>query len=487
MPADVLFVYNDVTAHTGYTCGLGVAALSSYIRRHGFVSSLAYYRHESDLPYVLETARRTDPCLVGFYGPSSGFAALQRLSTALRQAMPRLPQMYGGPDATLCPERLLTTPSLDAVCVGYGERPLVETLRLIQAGREFTGVQGLWAAPRNGARGTVVQNPPNADLYDLDEAIGFDHELFLRALARFRDFRRDEQSLEIILTRGCPRHCAFCSNAALRKVLGARIPRPSVDAAIRVVNECLEATELRHITFHDDDLALDRAWFRNFMERYRQEVRTPFWCNLRADGFDKEDLHLLKAAGATRVFVGIESGNAYVRNKLMQKGLSDEAIVHGFRLLHEAQLPAISQNIIGTPGETPRQFLDTVRMNARIAPHSAILSVFYPYPKTHLADVCSERGLLNGMMLRQEREEACLDTPEFPRAAIGSYRRRFDYLIRYEQLRRAHPLLLPVPLTPLTAAPLAGTLRLYRRLRSALLPGKRRKDVRQQEGPCKTS
>jgi anaerobic magnesium-protoporphyrin IX monomethyl ester cyclase len=465
--ADIVFVYNDVTAHTRYTCGLGVASIASHLARHGLTSELVYYRRESDLPYALDRVRRADPCLVGFYGPSSGFPALQRLSMAIRRQAPGLFQACGGPHVTLRPESLLETPSLDAVCIGYGERPLLELAQRLRAGRDLAGIEGFWVARRDGQIGagaTIERNPPSVAFGDADELLGFDHGLFLRELARFPDFSRERQRLEIIFARGCSYRCAFCSNVALRKVMGPHIPRPSVEASIRVVKESLAATGLTRVAFHDDNFTLDRKWFRSFVARYADEVRVPFSCNLRADGFDAQDARLLAEAGAERIYVGVESGNAHLRNAVMRKGVSDEAIVRGFKLLENAGIPAVSQNIIGTPGETPAMFLDTVRLNARVATRGAIISVFYPYPGTELAEYCDAHGLLSKRLRgSRERNEDVLCTPQFPPARIGFYRRSFALLIRYERLHRAHPVLLPVPLTPRTAAPIVHAMRLHRR------------------------
>lgn len=109
-------------------------------------------------------------------------------------------------------------------------------------------------------------------------------------------------------------------------------------------------------------------------------------------------------------------------------------------------------------------FLETVRLNARVTTHNAIISVFYPYPGIELAEYCDAHGLLSRHLRgSRERNEDVLCTPQFPLARIRFYRRSFALLIRYERLHRAHPVLLPVPLTPRTAAPIVRAMRLHRR------------------------
>jgi anaerobic magnesium-protoporphyrin IX monomethyl ester cyclase len=467
--ADVLFIYNDSSSHTAYTVGLGIAAVSAHLKRQGITSELLYCKTRADVLSVVTRAAAADPLVAAFYGPSSGLPALAEMSRSLRRAFPDLFQVCGGPQATLEPDDVLAATVLDAVCVGYGEEPLLRLVRRLQRGEDVTDVVGLHVAERGAGSLVVKRNPPwdwFADS-DPDSLLGFDYRLFFDELQRFPDFGLEGRYLEIILCRGCVYDCSFCSAHALREVIGRRPFRPSVDASMRVLKQAIEDTGLERVCLHDDVLTLDKPWFHEFIDRYGREVSLPFICNLRAGTFGDAEVRALKAAGVEYVFVGVESGNDAIRREVLNKGISREQLLEGFRLLHAHDVPVVTQNLIGLPGETPEAFLDTVRMNALLDPSAMIISVFYPYPGTALEQVCIERKLFSARHLRgaHERDDTVLALPGFPRKTVLFYRRHFTGFVRYERRRRQHPRLVCVPLEARTAVPIGLALDAYTWLR----------------------
>ncbi len=86
-------------------------------------------------------------------------------------------------------------------------------------------------------------------------------------------------------------------------------------------------------------------------------------------------------------------------------------------------------------------FLDTVRINAAIAPNFPTLSVFFPYPGTALHDKCVDEGLFNSRTEADpvvERLDTVLNLPQFPRSTILFYARNFQRLIEHETLSRTY-------------------------------------------------
>jgi radical SAM superfamily enzyme YgiQ (UPF0313 family) len=461
--ADILFIYNDRSAHTHYTFGLGIASIASHLKKHGLTAELLYCKTQADADTAVQRVRDARPVVVGFYGPSSGFPAVLEMSAAIRRAYPDLFQVYGGPQATVEADCLERAPDLDAVCVGYGEEPLLQLVRRLRSGEDVSDVPGLWIAARGDGHRILHRNPPwdwgdDADLY-----LGYDFGLFLRELESRPDFSLDGRYLEIMFCRGCVYDCSFCSNLAIRRVIGKRLFRPSPAVCIQVVKQAIEETGLRRVVFHDDILTSDRRWFHELMTRYQAEVGLPFNCNLRAGCFRDDDVRALKAAGVERVFIGVESGNEAIRGIVLHKGTSRDDLLEGLRLLHKHGVAVVTQNLIGLPGETPRAFLDTVRLNATLDPSGMILSIYYPYPGTELERVCREQGLLSkhppaGML---ERNDTVLELPSFPRRRILFYSKHFAQFCTYERRRRRHPGLFAVPLTPVTAPALGLALDAY--------------------------
>ncbi len=436
----VLFFYIDTNSSSGYSIGLGVAALSGYLLKRGVETRIVYFRGDQDLDYSLSAVREFAPDIIGFSATSVGFGSVWQLSTCLRREFPDIFQVVGGVHVTLQPQIIQSVPALDAVCMGYGEIPMLELANRLAASAPVGDISGLWV--RNRDSGTITRNAPAAQVTDVDDVLIFDYTGFYREFSRFPAFDPGRQMLDVIFNRGCPFACTFCCNTALSAVRGKGLIYPEPAACIAFIKQALAKTGSACVAIHDDILTLNRKWFRDFIARYTREVKAPFMCNLRIGTFVEADLVLLKQAGLRWAMVGIESGNDYIRNEVMKKGIAPEAIEEAFHLLHKHAIKVTTQNIIGVPFETPEYFLDTVRVNARIKPAGSILSAFYPYPGTELYRIAIEQGLLREDVAnaRQssavvERVDPVFDLPGFPRSLIGFCVRNFDRLIRYARFR----------------------------------------------------
>ncbi|MHA2039717.1 MAG: B12-binding domain-containing radical SAM protein, partial [Promethearchaeota archaeon] len=230
--------------------------------------------------------------------------------------------------------------------------------------------------------------------------------------------------------------CTFCCNHALKKLgHGPYIRFPSVSKCMEELEQAKEDTKMTGVAIHDDIFTLNKRWFREFAEEYRKRISLPYVCNLRVNCFNEDDVRYLKDSGCIIAILGIESGNEYIRNEIMRKGIKQEDIVKAYNLLHQYGIKTHSQNLIGVPCETPEHFLDTVRINARILPNNASLSVFYPYPGTVLYDRCVNDNLfINSANQKkfQERRDTKLKLPDFPRRYILFYVKNFKNLVQYE-------------------------------------------------------
>jgi radical SAM superfamily enzyme YgiQ (UPF0313 family) len=432
--ATVLFVYVDLQASTSFSMGLGISSLSGYLKKHGRNTALVYYKRVSDDARLAEKIRQAQPNILAFYSTSVSVDVVKRLSAQLRSEFPSLYQAYGGIHATLVPETLNETGTLDALCTGYGELPLLELCRRIEEGRTPVDVPGLRVRTRRGEGEEVVVNSPWVPPADVDEYVTFDPLLFLNEFRGRPGFQEANCRLEIIFNRVCPFGCAFCSNERLRKVLGRGGFRPSPEHSVTVLRQALDETGLKFVAIHDDILTLDKAWFREFMCLFMERIGLPFSCNLRAGTFDEEDVALLKKAKVAETWIGLESGNDYIRNKIMRKGVSRKQLSHSFDLLRKHGVFAITQNLIGVPEETPAAFIETVKLNAALKPGHSFLSVFYPYPTTSLFERCRRDGLIAPHDQDfVERNETTLHMPQFPPEDIRFYSENFYRLQEYHR------------------------------------------------------
>ena len=125
-------------------------------------------------------------------------------------------------------------------------------------------------------------------------------------------------------SRGCPYDCTFCFNKKYRELYegkGKGYRKRSVSSIIKEIKEAIHNNnKINSLVFYDDTFTIgSRDWFKEFSERYKQEVNLPFSINARADTINDEKIKWLKEAGCNSIRVGLESANPYLRNVVLKK------------------------------------------------------------------------------------------------------------------------------------------------------------------------
>ena len=77
-------------------------------------------------------------------------------------------------------------------------------------------------------------------------------------------------------------------------------------------------------------------------------------------------------------------------------------------VLKKAGMQTYSYNMIGLPFEDMRGIFDTIKMNGSVMPDLMQVTIFYPYFKTRLYDVCLEKAFLTERVLSRQWIQFCL-------------------------------------------------------------------------------
>jgi len=149
-----------------------------------------------------------------------------------------------------------------------------------------------------------------------------------------------------------------------------------------------------HVRFSDDTLSSSCAWFREFTEKYAQQIKLPYSTNERAEFITEEKARLYRQGGCISLDIGIESGNAHIRNIIMNRKVSNDVIARAFRLLQEKGIKVNAFNILGMPHETIDSVLDTIKLNAQCNPVLTFNAYFHPYISTDAYRLSKDLGLL---------------------------------------------------------------------------------------------
>ncbi|MEM6671595.1 MAG: radical SAM protein [Planctomycetota bacterium] len=313
------------------------------------------------------------------------------LAKRIRKELPDVFQLVGGPHPTFSPEMLELNEHIDAICRGEGEIAVVELLDKIAAGEDYQFVQNMWF--RNRETGEIHKNTQRPPIQDLD-SLGFpDRDIVYEAGSIYRDSDRKV----FVTQRGCPMNCSFCFHHALKKkVVGTTnakyVRKRSVDHVIAEIKHVRDKYNLKFVHFLDDIFNLSGKWLDEFCEKYPKEVGLPFDVILMANMTREHHIEKLKKAGCVYARIAFESANDYIRNAVFRKNTTLQQLEDSARWIKQYGIRLGSLNMLGGPGASLDDELETVELNIRCKVDHPLVSIMQPYPMFDIEDMTKDMG-----------------------------------------------------------------------------------------------
>lgn len=366
--AKILFIQNI------WTDLLGVLGISSFLKSKGHESKIII---EVRPRKIMDEIRLFSPHIVGFSCMTGMHLWALETAKAVKEMKKGTFILFGGPHATLYP-KIIESPPIDGICLGEGEYAALELAEAIDKKTSFAETPNLWIKDNGG----IIKNKMRPLISNLDELPFPDRSHY----KKYDYFRKNTLGF-FMAGRGCPYDCAFCFNMSLSKMQpGKYIRYRSPLNLMAEIEEYRREYPLKRIHFHDDTFILDKKWLFNFLAIYRDKIKIPFSCCLRANLADEEIIRALKESRCDLVSFGIEHGNEVIRKKLLKKNISNEQIVNTANLLKKYGVRFKTFNMMGFPDETLEDAYETVMLNQKIKPDYPWCSIFTPYPGTELGD-----------------------------------------------------------------------------------------------------
>ncbi len=365
----------------------GLASLSAAAKAQGFIVNLIDLRALRSWEHFREVLLERAPNVVGVTMMSVDYNPAQQSLAIVKEVLPKTVTVLGGPHVTISLEDSLRIPNVDYFALHEGEVIFPQLLQAIAAGNP----------PKHRVlRGTTP---------DLNTIPYADRDLFMD---EWRKWGYDLDSPEvpfaqelpapfatIIAGRGCLYNCSFCKPGE-DYLFGKGTRKRSVDNVLGEIRQLVEKHHIASFMFHDDCLTEDRAWVLEFTKKYRAAGFTmPFFGQSRADIIVKnEDMveHMARA-GLRGYFIGFESGNQRVLQKVLRKGTTVEQNLQAARICRKYGISVWANYMMGIPTETREEVLDTVRMLKEIDPDYYSPAFYTPHPGTDLYTYVVENDL----------------------------------------------------------------------------------------------
>lgn len=345
--------------------------------------------------------KKYEPQVVGFTTTTPDLDMYLEEAKEVKLKYPHIKVIFGGVHPTLGPEDVISHESVDFLCRGDGESATLELCNAIEKGGDITSIPNIWAK----VDGKVHRNEMRPLEQDIDQ---------------FQIDREDFAYNGTFASRGCIGECTFCAAPLIKRITKGRYIRMrSVDNVVDEIRRMygdgswpaknLSSRKFNIMgktltyswnkayypfRFKDDNFALYEDWLEEFGEKFQKNFPgKTFMCQLRPDGLKDSTARLLKKAGCVAVSMGIECGSERVRNDVLGKFVSNDTIIGVGETLKKHGIKLIGQWIIGSPGETYEELMESVKLHAQLddigQPHIAT-----PYPFTKMYEYSVKNGYM---------------------------------------------------------------------------------------------
>lgn len=367
---------------------------------------------------ILREAVQFNPDVAGIYSTTFGWTKAKDTASALKNVIPRLFIVAGGPYPIAVQEKCLEDcTDIDAVITGEGEITMPEMLQRLSEGKDLNGVEGV--VFRCG--GMTVTNPPRPLIMDVD-AIPFPaRELLGNAIDYIpppATYKRKPVAV-VMTARGCSRHCIFCFQIDKHREKGIRFR--SVENVMEEIELCLKQG-YREIKFIDDTLAADynRA-MQIAAEIQKRRLDFTWFASACVHQVDKPLLQAFRDAGCWAILFGAESGVQKNLNTI-RKGITLDQTRKAVKTAQEVGLTVYTPFLFGLPGETFQDGLKTIEFACELNPDIANFHALTPFPGTELYENIEKYGAISGVLTDYTYQGAAFVPFTMTREQIGQLR-----------------------------------------------------------------
>lgn len=331
--------------------------------------------------------------VIGFTGPFNVFEEVLWLAKQIKAHCPNTKIVYGQYFASLNYAQILEKyPVFDYICVGDGEVPFERFIAYLNDEISIDRIPS-FAYIKNGK--CVL----NQIIYDYTD---------LKTLIPRREYAEKVldagMNLSITASRGCPYRCSFCVSGSLMskgKSHANYLLRDPV-AFVDELEQLKKRYGIKRVVFVDDTFAAGTLQAKEqtrqiATEIIRRDLQLSIMIDTRIDCIDECLFKLLKQAGLSKAFVGIESNNSSALN-IYNKGYNQQDVKQRLAILQKLDIKIIPGIINFNPKSTVQELKHNVDFILDLNKDYSIKlsNSFIPYPGTVLTNQFIQSGNVIG-------------------------------------------------------------------------------------------
>ena len=433
--------YNSIEKPLGMSSEIpfGIATIMTVLENAGHDFEFLVIAPDTPLDkYIKDNINKKKPSLYCLTAVSTQYWQAKKVAKYVREVDPSIFLLLGGHHASLNSDEVINENIFDAICVGEGEKAILSLADSLSEDKNKklpfllkNNISHLWIKDRE--TNEVIKNPTGSFQQDLDGP-------YINRRVWDRWIERPNEYPSVLLGRGCPYKCTYCSNHAMAKLseglyVRFRSPKhiigeldyirnsyPKVDRVILEV-ETFGANRKASYAVFDALAEYNRTLDDPLMFTINMALTSNYMMNpeRRVELFEKT-----RAANITTINIGLETGSERMRKILKRPRYTNEELIQFCKDAQNSNIRIIFFVLLGLPGETIGDYYETIKVVRLAQPHYCYVSIFFPYLGTDLATTAIDMGLIDKEHLspRSERSSARLSLPGFSNRRI-----RFEYIV----------------------------------------------------------
>lgn len=372
----------QVAAHRGYFCypPAGLFYLSATFQALGVETVLCDLNYEmlhgvrnggqapadawqQALTQILQPFEAPLVCISYMF--DSTFEQLEAVAQEVRRLSPRACIAVGGVAATAVPDQLLQRGLADFVFLNEGELTLQRFYAFVRGAPDAQPVNVCFMNESGhfcqlpAETGGAVELDIRAELSKLP----VERYHLAGSLNNFSRMRGLEVPFATVLSRrGCRAHCTFCS---VRNFNGRSVRVRQVEGVIEELRYWRDQRGIRHFDWLDDDLLYDKEEALRLFHQMAEQLPDITWSannGLIAAAITPELMDAMQRSGCIGFTVGLETGNKEMLRKVRKPGSIEKFRAFTHVAKRYPKLFLLVNFILGLPGETFEQMLDSFRL-----------------------------------------------------------------------------------------------------------------------------
>lgn len=306
---------------------------------------------------IAREIKSLDPALVGFkLWNGDGFTGSVTIAREVRKALPNVPIVAGGPQATWAGNVIFRyTDVFDAIVVGEAEDKIAELTRQAAERGRIDSMPGVAAGPGMSPSPTAT-----VDIAQTPVAL-YDPGVYPAMVG--------DQKLKILVlddSRGCPFGCAFCMHTYES---GARLRTRPASRIVDDIQQLMGSTGIRAFRFAGSSTpgALMGEVGQEIISRGLDVAYTSF---AHFSTSQPEHYKRMKASGLHALFFGLETGSQELLKRACGKPLKPEEVRRAVAGAGEAGIKTVCSMIVPMPFETEETLAASLSLLLELRPDS---------------------------------------------------------------------------------------------------------------------